>query len=402
MKKYKLSNGATVLLEKNNSKSVAVQIMFKVGSNFETAKIAGISHYLEHMLFEGTTNRSSGREIANEIEQYGAEFNAYTTGDRTAYFIKIINKRFEKALEILSDMVHNPLFDKKIMEKEKNVVLKEINMYHDDPRQHQWTLFQKNVFAKHPAKEPTLGTAKTVKAISQKTLFSYFKKHYSSSNMIISISGNIKNPQALIKKYFGKQRKTKVVRRKHVTESAPKKATTIKEKRNIKNSYIVLGYRTVPRLNKDSYVLDVISSVLGRGQSGWMFEEIRNKRGLAYQVGLHLEHEADYGYFSVYAGLDKSKIKRAKELIIEQFRKLDTLTKKELTEAKNYLEGNYTLSMEDNFHTADNHAYWETIKDAKLADSYLKNIKKATLSDVKRVAKKYLTNNYTFVAIEQK
>ena len=155
MKKYVLKNGLTALFSKNSSKSVAVEVMFKVGSNDETKKIFGISHFLEHMLFEGTKNRKDSREIANEIEKYGAEFNAYTSGDRTAFFIKIINKKFEIALDILSDMVVNPLFSKKMVEKEKRVISKEINMVTDDPKQYQWILFQKNLFEKHPAKNPT-------------------------------------------------------------------------------------------------------------------------------------------------------------------------------------------------------------------------------------------------------
>jgi len=148
MKKYGLDNGIKILFEKNNSKSVSVEIMFNVGSNYDPANVAGISHFLEHMLFEGTRKRDCSTKIANEIEKYGAEFNAYTTGDRTAFFIKIINKRFGKALEILSDMINNSVFDEKIMEKEKLVILKEINMVTDDPRQHQWILFQRNLFGK--------------------------------------------------------------------------------------------------------------------------------------------------------------------------------------------------------------------------------------------------------------
>src|SRR3989344_7438191 len=141
MLKDRLNNGATLIFEKNNSKSVAVEIMFNVGSNYETKKQAGLSHFLEHMLFEGTKKRKSSGEIANEIEKYGAEFNAYTTGDRTAFFIKIINKRFDIALDILSDMIKNSVFNEKIIEKEKKVVLKEINMVTDDPRLHQWIMF---------------------------------------------------------------------------------------------------------------------------------------------------------------------------------------------------------------------------------------------------------------------
>ena len=174
MRKYRLKNGITAIFDKNTSKSVAVEVMFRIGSNFESKAMAGISHFLEHMLFEGTKNRKDSREIANEIEKYGGEFNAYTTGDRTSFFIKIINKRFGIALDILSDMVANPVFDKKIIEKEKQVILKEINMVTDDSRLHQWILFQKALFEKHPAKNPTYGTVEAIKGLDRKYVADYY------------------------------------------------------------------------------------------------------------------------------------------------------------------------------------------------------------------------------------
>ncbi|MBL7055626.1 insulinase family protein [Candidatus Woesearchaeota archaeon] len=402
MKKYKLSNGITIIFEKNQSSSVCVEVMVKTGSNDETAKEAGISHYLEHMLFEGTQKRANSREIANEIEKYGAEFNAYTTGDRTAYYIKIINKKFDKALEILSDMFLHSVFNEKIMEKEKKVILKEINMVTDDPRQHQWILLQQQLFSKHPAKNPTYGTKETVKNVSRKMLLDYYKKNYCANNIVISVVGNVSGVNKKIFKYFGALKKQKLSRMKRPKEPSQRKSKRYFEKRDIQNSYMILGYKTVSRLNKESYVLDVINGILGRGQSGWMFNEIRNKRGLAYQVGIHAEHEKDCGFFTVYCGLDKSKIPEAKKLIFEQFDKLNRLTKTELAEAKNYVEGNSTLQMEDNFQKADSLAYWETIKDAKISDKYIKNIRKVSLDDIRKVSKKYLNDKYVLVSIEQK
>ncbi|MCH8067169.1 MAG: insulinase family protein [Nanoarchaeota archaeon] len=402
MNKYRLKNGITILFEKNSSKSVAVELMFKVGSNDENQKIAGISHFLEHMLFEGTKKRKDSREIANEIEKYGAEFNAYTSGTRTAFFIKIINKRFDTALDILSDMVANPLFDKKKIEKEKKVVLKEINMVTDDPRQHQWILFQKNLFEKHPAKNPTYGTVQAVKNINREVINDYYIKYYSPNNLVISVVGNVSDVKGKIIRYFGNLKPKKLSERKLVKEPLQTKIKKFVEKRKIHNSYMVLGYKTIPRIHEDSYVLDVITSVLGRGQSGWMFEEIRNKLGLAYQVGVQNELEDDYGTLAIFAGLDKKNIEKAKKIILKQFRKLENLNKTELDEAKTYIEGNYALNIEDNFNAADNLAFWETIKNTSLADNYVKNIKKVKIGDVKRVAKKYLNNKYTLIIIEQK
>ncbi len=401
MIKQKLKNGITLIFEKTSSKSVSVEVMFKVGSNFESEEMAGISHFLEHMLFEGTKKRKDSREIANEIEKYGGEFNAYTTGDRTAFFIKIISKRLDIALDILSDMVSDPVFDPKILEKEKQVVLKEINMVTDDPRLHQWILFQENLFEKHPAKNPTYGTAKTVKSFDRGHVSGYYFSHYVPNNMVISVVGNVGNVKRKIEKYFGNLKPGKLLRRPEVNEPLQNKLKKFVEKKKTLNSYMVLGYKTVSRTHPDSYILDVISAVLGRGQSGWMFDEIRNKRGLAYQVGVNIEHESDYGMFAIYTGLDKKNIEKAKKIILEQLRRLEKLNGTELNEAKMYIEGNHTLQMEDNFHHADNLAVWESIKDANLAGSYLSTMNKVTVEDVRRVAKKYLNSNYTMVVIEQ-
>lgn len=402
MEKYKLKNGITLIFNKTPSKSTAVEITFKVGSNNESKKIRGISHFLEHMLFEGTKKRASSREIANEIEKYGGQFNAYTAGDRTSFFIKIINKRFEKALDILSDMVANPLFSKKAIEKEKQVILKEINMVTDDLRQHQWILFQKNLFERHPTKNPTYGTVEAVKSLNRNIIINYYNKHYLPNNMVISVVGNAKNAKQKIEKYFGNLKPKKVVQRKIVNDPLQKRIKKFVEKRKTSSSYIVLGYKTVPRMHKDSYVLDIIAAVLGRGQSGWIFDEIRNKRGLAYNVGVDNEHEIDYGYFAVFVSLDGKNIGKAKEIILQQFRKLSNISKTELEEAKTFIEGNNALEMEDNFHLADNLAFWETIKNASLADNYIKNIKKVSINDVKRVSGKYLNKIYTLIVIEQK
>lgn len=402
MERFQLKNGLTVIFQKNTSDSVALEAMFKVGSNDEKPSILGISHFLEHMLFEGTKKRPDSIIIANEIEKYGAEFNAYTSSCRTAFFIKIINKRFDIALDILSDMIANPIFGKDKIEKEKKVILREIDMVTDDPRQHQWILFQKNLFERHPAKNPTYGTIETVKSITREKLSDYYKSHYAPNNMILSIVGNVNGIKPKIEKYFNILSPKKIPGKKEIKEPAQKQIKNFVEKRKIQNSYIVLGYKTVPRLHEDSYALDVISSVLGRGQSGWIFDEIRNKHGLSYQTGVQAENESDYGTFAVYAGLDRKNIGKAKNLVLKQFKRLQKITKKELNEAKTYIEGHHALQTEDNFHKADDMAFWELIKDAGLSESYLKNIRKVTMSDVKKAARKYLNENYTFISIEQK
>ncbi len=162
-----------------------------------------------------------------------------------------------------------------------------------------------------------------------------------------------------------------------------------------------MGYKTVPRLNKDSYTLDVIRSILGRGQSGKIFDEIRNKRGLAYEVGVHHDSSIDYGFFAVYLNTDKKNIKKTIQLILKEFNNLKNLTQKELKEAKGFLTGQHILENEDTRELADELGYWESIKDAKLLKNYIKEINKVKKKDILKISKKYLTKNYVLALIEQ-
>ena len=164
---------------------------------------------------------------------------------------------------------------------------------------------------------------------------------------------------------------------------------------------MVLGYKTVDRLHKDSYVLDVIQSILGRGQSGKIFDEIRNKRGLAYEVGVHNEPCTDYGFFAVYLNTDKKNIPLIIDLIFREFSNLKNITDKDLKEAKGFLIGQYILEHEDTREMADDLGYWESIRDAKLLDNYVKEICRVSRKDIISAARKYLTKNYTLAVIEQ-
>jgi predicted Zn-dependent peptidase len=401
MEKYVLQNGLTIVFEKRPTKTVAVEVTVKTGSNNETRKISGISHFMEHMLFEGTKKRKSSREIATEIERLGGELNAYTSNERTAFYAKVLNRHFDKALEVLSDIIANPLFEEEAIEKERKVILKEIDMVTDEPRFHQWVLFSKTLFKKHPARNPTYGSRSSVKKLARKDLINYFKKHYKPNNMVISVVGNVRNVKGKVSKYFGCLKKSRLEKQPEIRE--PQQALSIKkEKRKLMSSYMILGYKTPSRAHKDSYVLDIITSVLGRGQSGRMFDEIRNKRGLAYEVGVQHEPQARYGTFAVYLNTHKKNISKAIGIILNEFEKLKKIKSRELQEAKTQIEGSHALENEDNFHAADELAFWEIVKDASLAKNYIREIKKVTKKDIAVVVDKFLNKNYALAVIEQK
>jgi len=402
MKKISLKNGLMLLLEKKSLDTVTIQATVKTGSNNENIGINGISHFMEHMLFEGTKRRKNSLVISNEIESLGGELNAYTSNERTCFYIRVPKEHFDKALDITADILQNPTFALKMIEKERKIILKEINLHIDEPRFHQWILFTSALFKKHPAKLPTYGTVSAVKAITRKDLLDYYSTYYVPNNIILSIVGNFnKKITNKIKNHFKNFKPKKLPKVKKIIEPIQNKVEIKKEKRKILSSYIVMGYKTVPRLHKDSYTLDVIRSILGRGQSGKVFDEIRNKRGLAYEVGVHHDASIGYGFFAVYLNTSKKNISKCVSLILKEFSDLKKLTTLDLKEAKGFLIGQHILENEDPKGLADELGYWESVKDAKLLKSYINQIKKVSKGDILRVARKYLTKNYVVALIEQ-
>ncbi|MFH1396366.1 MAG: pitrilysin family protein [archaeon] len=400
MQKVVFSNGLTVIFKHKKSKSVVIEVMVKVGSNDEKINEKGLSHLIEHMLFEGTKKRPTNRTISNEIEKIGGEFNAYTTNERTNFYVKVLNKHFKIALEVISDILLNSVFLDKNINKEKGIILKEIDLINDDPRYYQWILLQKTMFDKHPSKYPSYGDPKVIKNISRKTLLNYFQKYYVPSNIVVSVVGDIKDWKKQVQEKFV-MKKSVAIKKTRIKEPTQRRNKVKIEKRSIAGSYAVMGFKTLPRTHPDSYVFDIIDGILGRGQSGRMFNEIRAKEGLAYDVGTENVSELSYGYFAIYAGLDKKNLGLVKKIILKELSKLQELKEEDLKEAKTYLEGDYFLELEDSQKLADQLLFWEQNKDAKLIESFIKNIQKVTVQDVKRVVKKYL-KNHTFVVVEKK
>ncbi len=400
MKKVVLKNGLRVILEKRPTNSVAIEVSVDVGSNDEPLETKGISHFVEHMLFEGTKNRTT-HEIANAIESVGGEINAITSSERTSYYIVILGKYINRALDILADIIQNPLFDEKSIEKERKVILDEVNLTIDDPKIHQWILFQRTLYKKHPCRFPVYGTKETVLKINRQDLFNFYKKYYVPKNIVMSVVGNFKKD--IIKKIEKKFSFTgrEAPQRKKVVEPNQKRNRKFVEKRDILQSYFVLGYKAVPRMHPDSFVFDVIKAILGRGQSSRLFDEVRTKRGLAYSIGFHYEDGTDFGWVAVYAGTDKKNINKIKHIVLKEMEALRRISDQELKDAINFIEGDYLLSHEDNQSLASTLNTAEILGDLSLADKYISKIKKVTKKDIRRVVTRYL-KKYTCIIIQQK
>jgi predicted Zn-dependent peptidase len=398
MKRVILQNGLTIIHFPMTGKSISIQATVKTGSNNEEKRQAGISHFMEHILFEGTKNRNA-HQIAEEIEGIGGEIGAFTTNTRTCFYVNSLTKHANASLNVLLDILQNPLFSKKAIGKEKEIILNEIKMREDEPRFYQWQLFQKRLFKNHPAKNPIIGTRESVAKISKNDLLKYFKTWYVPNNIIITVVGGSNKIINDVQKKW--KVKSKDINLKKYQEPKQKKNEEEKLIRHLQQSYVVMGYKSVPRSHPDSYVLDIIRSILGKPLSGQLYRSIRQKRGLVYNVGAHHEDELDYGYFAIYFSTHKKNIKKIVKLVCSLISKIDKVRKKELQEAKNYLEGEFVLDNEDKQTMADSLGYWEYFDNAKKAFSYVNKIKKVTLADIKKVKKKYF-RYYTLVSLIQK
>lgn len=388
--------GLTIISKRIMCESVSVMVMFGVGSNQETDKNSGISHFLEHIMFE-TKNRTS-IQVASEIENVGGIINAYTTNNRTAYFGKVPKKYFKNLVEILSDIAKNPKFDSKCIKREKRIVLDETKMNYDNPKSYQHLLMGKTLFKKHPMKRQTLGDIKAIRKITRKDLINYYKRYYNINNMVVSVVGDFKSLDC-IKDNFCNLNKRRIKIRLH-KEPLQKTNRILVKKKKILHSYVGMGFLGPDRLSKDSYAFDIIENILGYGMSSKLFIEIREKRGLAYYVGAVYESGKDFGYLMIHLSTDKKNIDLVKGLILTEIEKLKDISSKDLSDAKRSIEGRFLLDNEDVARMADTLSKAYLLKDVKFVRDYVKNVKSVSKKDVKMVIMKYI-NHYSLVVLKQ-
>mgnify|MGYP006285926187 CR=1 FL=1 len=396
MRRTTLSNGLTLLHQETKDDTFAAALLIKVGSNHETEKEYGISHFIEHMLFEGTKTRTA-LDISREIEGLGGEIGAYTANERTCYYLKALTKHAERSADVMLDIITDPLFSDKIMEKERNVILSEINMRHDEPRYLQWDLLLSALFKDLPLGHPIIGNTKNIKGLKVEDLEAFFRKHYVASNMTLSVVGPRKVLD-MMKNKFSSIPKGKPNRLRYRYPYLRKRKLR-REKRKIKQSYSVFGYRTVPLMHKDAAALEMIRSILSKGMSGRIFDELRNKRGLAYDLGAHHNPAVNYGFFAFYVSTEPRNLSLCHRLIRKEIEKVSALTDKEFIEAKNFLEGEIIMEKEDKSDLADNLAFWDYAGDPRYKDNFLRALKKVGVKDIRDTARRYFGKDYARVII---
>lgn len=393
--KYQLKNKTTLfLVPLKDTQSATVLVMFPVGSRYETTKLAGVSHFVEHLMFKGTKKRKDTLTLTREIDRLGAEYNAFTSKEYTGYYIKTDKEYLKTSLDILSDMLFNSKFDNKEMEKEKKVIVEEIRMYNDNPIMHIESLFE-SLYYEGALGADTGGTEKTVLGFPRKEVLKYRNKYYQPSNMVVVVAGNIdsKNKQ-LVEDYFGKYKNNYPINKKFVPAKLGKNAKEkriLVENKKTDQTQLMIGFPGFSHNSQENTTLAILNTVFGGSMSSRLFIQVREKRGLAYFVRSGAESYRDTGYFFVRAGLEAKNINGALQVIKNEMQKVikSGVTSKELKDAKTHVRGALTLSLEDSSVQANWYArqalFMNTIKNP---EQKLKEIEKVTNQEIKKLAKR--------------
>jgi len=391
-KRKVLKNGMTLIFEKRDVPVVSVAFAVRYGSINEELSEKGIAHFIEHMFYKGTSKRNA-RQIAEKIEKNGGELNGFTSEIITAYWCKMPSKHLNIALNVLSDMIKNPKFDEKELEKERQVIFEELKMYKDNPRLYVFDEIQKSLYDGTMG-IPIIGTYKTMNKINRKKMVEKFKEVYTPNNLILCVVGNA-NFDEIVKfaeKNFGNQ-KSKIPFQKFNLKNKVK----IEKRKGIDQANLVFAYHVPLSKNKKSDAAKVLSILMAGGMSSRLFSEIREKRNLAYAVKGDSIITKNFAYNFIYVGTLKENVEKVKKIILKEFEEISRdLNEKELREVKEQIIGNYYISMEDSQTQMVNLLFYEIEGNAKNFYDFEKKIKEVKLEDVKELAK---LKDYSFFAL---
>jgi predicted Zn-dependent peptidase len=383
----KLKNGMTVLFEqRKGSGVVSVAFATRFGSVNEHPSEKGIAHFIEHLLYKGTPTRNA-RQISEEIEKKGGVLNGFTSEEITAYWCKMPSKHLHVALDVLSDIVKNPLFDEKEIEKERNVIFEEMKLYQDSPHLHVHDKIMSYLFG-GTLGIPIIGTEKTLKSLDKEKLRKKFEEVYSTNNLILSVVGDAdfselcKFAEKNFESSEGKIPGQRIIFHNKVG---------FEKRRGIGQANMVFAYHLPHDVKKARYSSQVLNAIMAGGMSSRLFSEIREKRNLAYAVKGVCNINKNFAFNSIYVGTTKKNIPLVRKIILDEFKKIRNLNEKELKEVKEQLIGNHRIAKEDSQGQMVELLAHEIFGNVDELYKYEQNIKSINLSDVKKLAnfKKY-------------
>lgn len=391
-----LPNGLRVITaHMAESRSVTAQIFVGVGSRQEDFHVnGGVAHFLEHLLFKGTKKYPTAQLISEAVDAVGGYNNAYTSEELTTYFIKLPSAHGKLALDILCDMMTSPLLDADEIERERGVIIEEMNVYRDDPARYVGTLIPELIFPNHPLGRDIIGTEEVIKSVPRTAIKDFFESHYVANNMVVSVAGQVNHEEvvAQITELLGD-----MVRRDQpelgVVPESPSTDLTIAQDKDTAQAHFVISGKAFSYTDSETMASRVASGILGRGMSSRLFSRVRERQGLAYTIFSDVSNFVDTGVFSVYAGVNLDKIDQAVSSVLHELKSVATelVTPAELAKAKQQLIAGLEMAQESNANIADSIGTQIVLLGKyKTVDERIAEIKAVTAEDVLAVSAKML------------
>lgn len=400
MKAYKktLPNGVRLItVPMKDATAVAVYVLVEAGSNYETKSQNGISHFLEHACFKGTLRRPLPIDVHNAFDEIGAQSNAFTSNEFTGYHAKSHPRHVAKIIDVLSDMYLNSTFSKDEIEKEKGVIVEEINMLEDLPQHKAGRLFDELLHGDQPAGRPISGSKEVVRGITPGDFRKYRAEHYVAESTIVVVAGKFdpKKVESLVKTAFATISKTKSKPKKKVIESQ-KNPQLLLFPKTIDQTHIVLGVRAFKTGDKRMTAIGLMSTILGEGMSARLWRKLRDEMGVCYYIRSSVNDYTDHGDMTVVAGVDQKRVSEVVKAILSELKKIKdvTVSKEELAKAKEFSVGNLYLSLETSDALAGFYGYEEIVRHKLETPAELeKKIRAVTARDIQNVAKDIFKND---------
>jgi len=384
-----LSNGLTVISEEmKHLRSISIGIWIKTGSRDEDPQVNGLSHFIEHMVFKGTRHRSA-EAIARQVDSIGGNLDAFTAKECVCFNIKVLDEHLPIAMDVLADLVLNPVFAVEDIVRERRVILEEIKMDEDSPEYLVHEIFTQNFWKDHPLGKPILGTKETVKGFEQPAVLDLYGKRFTPGNIIISAAGNLDHNQFvnLVVKHFDQMKSVKNGFHRSVPKIVPR--ITLRNKKSLEQVQICLGVPSHPIAHEKRFASYVLNTLLGGGMSSRLFQNIRERQGLAYSIYSDLNPYRDTGCLSVYAGTSRESAFKVVQSIVSEFNKLKTeaLSDEELRRSKDQLKGSLMLSLESSTSRMSNLARQDMYFDRFYGmDALIEKIEAVTADDLHEMA----------------
>lgn len=377
-----MPNGATLLYDKRQIPVATIFVATRFGSAYEPVEFKGIAHFIEHMIFKGTKKRDQ-EQITHEIESVGGEINAFTSDQITSVYAKMPKEHFEKGIDVVSDMAFNSVFSLAEIEKERKVIFEEIKRRHDSPPQYVLGKLKEMLYSP-PFGLSRLGTIDSLSRAKRKQLLDYYK-YYSLDNLIFAVVGDVPKEEVkrAVLKHMPKIKKNPLPQ----VNPIPHLRDHSELRKDLHQAHIALGFHAPTFSQRKRYAAEIFDCILGRGMSSRLWQEIREKRGLAYTVHSYLSQEKDYGFEAIYVGTSKDKLKEVEEIALKQARSLEKVDSKEVEEAKENLIGSHEVASEKSDDIAINLLLNEIATNAEEYYKYPERISDVKLSEVRELAK---------------